>query len=192
MQDPAARTGPEGVEGGMAAVLDGFRAKFAAKRFKARRDEPDILMEVFGITPEVKRKNPQYWSRELGSCWEGLIVAACQRMGVPHRVPEKGCNVTPCDLVIRNIAIEIKYRVGSGDAPTLRNLKSNGQVLNAAGYETILLLLRDDSLPGALQRARTGGWKTLEACEAFAFIQDQVGVDLKAYLEGEALRRQDS
>ena len=31
-------------------------------------------MEVFGITPEMKRENRQYWGRQLGMCWQRLVT----------------------------------------------------------------------------------------------------------------------
>ena len=35
-------------------------------------------MRAFGITPELKRENRQYWDRELGMCWQLLVVELCK------------------------------------------------------------------------------------------------------------------
>jgi len=176
------------VERRFGAVLDGFRASFARKDFPSKQSEPDLLMEVFGLTNAMKLSQPQYWGRELGSCWERLVKEACAQ--APYRVsfPPPGSRRTPCDIILRQLAIETKYRVGSGDSGTLQKLQANGRTLQKAGFEPILLILRNDSLPNAMAAARAGGWRILADADAFEFIRTETGVDLKAFMMREAVR----
>jgi len=143
------------------------------------------------LTPEVKLSHPQYWGRELGSCWERLVKSACADAAVPVAFPPPGSRETPCDIVLGEYAIETKYRIGSGDSGTLQKLQANGAALRAAGLEPILLILRNDSLPAAMTAARAGGWRILADGDAFGFIQAELGVDLRAFMLGEARGRQD-
>jgi len=39
----------------------------------------DVLMETFGITQELKQENKQFWGRQLGMCWQLLVVELCKR-----------------------------------------------------------------------------------------------------------------
>lgn len=186
MRGTAGKTDAESVDRRLAAVVDGFRASFARKDFIARETDPDILMDVFGLTPEVKLSHPQYWGRELGSCWERLVKSACGDATVQVSFPPPGSRDTPCDIVLGRYAIETKYRIGSGDSGTLQKLQANGTTLLAAGLEPILLILRGDSLPAAMTAARAGGWRILADGDAFDFVRSELGVDLRAFMIAEA------
>jgi len=191
LRDAAAQGGEGSVDRRLASVVDGFRASFARKDFIARETDPDILMDVFGLTPEVKLSHPQYWGRELGSCWERLVKSACADASVPVSFPPPGSRDTPCDIILGAHAIETKYRVGSGDSGTLQKLQANGATLRAAGLEPILLILRNDSLPAAMTAARAGGWRILADGDAFGFIETELGVDLRSFMIREAQGRRD-
>ena len=56
-------------------VLRAYRDSFSIKTYSEENDEPDALMDVFGITPLRKRENRQYWGRELGMCWQLLVTS---------------------------------------------------------------------------------------------------------------------
>ncbi|MHB1423170.1 MAG: hypothetical protein ACYC3I_08250 [Gemmataceae bacterium] len=56
-------------------VLRAYRDSFSMKTYSEGNNDPDPLMEVFGITPDRKRENRQYWGRELGMCWQLLSSA---------------------------------------------------------------------------------------------------------------------
>lgn len=57
----------------MKKLLKQYSKKFRDKAHENVESETDILMDVFSITPEMKRENMQYWGRELGKCWEKLV-----------------------------------------------------------------------------------------------------------------------
>lgn len=79
---------------------------------------------IFDITPELKRENRQYWGRELGMCWQRLIVELC-RQTCPDFAPALHFNGDePCDLIVGQRAIDTKYRIGSGDSGTLKKFKT--------------------------------------------------------------------
>ena len=56
-------------------ILRGYRDSFSAKSYSEENDDSDPLMEVFGITPALKRESRQYWGRELGMCWQLLVTS---------------------------------------------------------------------------------------------------------------------
>ena len=48
-------------------ILGQYRLTFTNKQFERELSDVDNLMQVFGVTPELKAQNPQYWGRELGN-----------------------------------------------------------------------------------------------------------------------------
>jgi hypothetical protein len=139
-------------------------------------------MDVFGISPEVKRENRQYWGRELGMCWQLLIVELCRNTRKDFgRAIRIGAD-EPCDLTVGKLAIDTKYRFGSGDAGTQKKFKAYGPLLRKQGYEPLMLILRTDSLKSAIGACQVGGWKVLEGDQTLNFIHELTGFDIKAYL----------
>ena len=124
-------------------------------------------MDVFGITPSLKRENRQYWGRELGMCWQLLVTqllshncrnyAPALRMGVDE----------PCDCCVGSDAIDTKYRIGSGDSGTLKKFKSYGKLLVQRGLRPVLLIVREDNLNAAMTACVTGGWTVLQGQQTF-------------------------
>jgi len=47
-------------------ILAKYQKSFVAKVYAEENEEHDLLMDVFGISPIIKRENRQYWGRELG------------------------------------------------------------------------------------------------------------------------------
>jgi hypothetical protein len=92
----------------------------------------------------------------------------------------------PCDFVFGQIAIDTKYRIGSGDSGTLKKFRHNGQLLKERGYEPILLILREDNLLTALSACRNGGWGIYVGDETFEFIHTHTQFNLQAYLAEKA------
>ena len=66
---PGAKT-----EDALELILRQYADSFTSKTYGEENDDPDLLMEVFGITPQLKRENRQYWGRELGMCWQLLVT----------------------------------------------------------------------------------------------------------------------
>src|SRR3990167_2077097 len=59
-------------------ILSQYRESFSEKTYSDENNDSDVLMNLFGITPELKRENRQYWGRELGMCWQLLINKLCE------------------------------------------------------------------------------------------------------------------
>ena len=169
-------------------TLDRYGASFKSKVYNAENNDLDVLMEVFGITPELKRENRQYWGRELGMCWQVLVTDLCRATRSDFRHAIRIGHDEPCDLVIGSYAIDTKYRIGSGDSGTLKKFKQYGPLLRENELEPLLLILRLDNLPAAITACRVGGWTVLQGPESFAFLEAETGVDLRTILEERAGR----
>ena len=59
-------------------ILARYQNSFTEKIYVEENEEHDILMDVFGISPIIKKENRQYWGRELGMCWQLLVVETCR------------------------------------------------------------------------------------------------------------------
>lgn len=173
-----------GAERELTSILSQYQAAFTAKAQPEENDEHDPLMDVFGISPEQKRENRQYWGRELGMCWQKLAAAICQAThpelyGPAIRIGRD----EPCDFTLGRYAIDTKYRIGSGDSGTLKKLKSYAKLLRKRGFEPVLLIARNDNLDKAMSSCRAGGaWTVFCGEEAFAFLQIATGYDVKRFL----------
>lgn len=165
-------------------ILKQYADSFSSKSYGAENDDVDLLMDVFGITPALKRVNRQYWGRELGMCWQ-LLVA---RLFEIHRTADYGPGYKSgddemCDLVVAKDAIDTKYRIGSGDSGTLKKFKHYGKQLTAKGFKPVLLILRSDNLPAAIQACTLGGWEIFVGQNTFDYIKKKAGFDMFAFLK---------
>ena len=162
-------------------ILSGYQQSFTDKIYSPENDDYDLLMQAYGITPDLKRENRQYWGRELGKCWERLIVQICSSL--PDFKPaQKIGRDEPYDLIVGKYAIDAKYRLGSGDSGTHKKFRQYGQDLLDLGYTPVLLTLREDNLLAFENACRTGGWKVLAGQDTFDFLKEVSGFDLQAYL----------
>lgn len=162
-------------------ILTRYQQSFAEKVYSDENDDHDLLMDAFGITPLLKRENRQYWGRELGKCWESLVIEACKNAPTFRPALRIGGD-EPCDLRVEHLAIDTKYRVGSGDSGTLKKFRHYGNLLKEQGYEPVFLFLRRDNLPAAMAACLVGGWTIYIGKQSFDFIKDISGFDLEAYL----------
>lgn len=55
-------------------ILARYQNSFTEKVYAEENEEHDILMDVFGISPIIKKENRQYWGRELAMCWQLLVT----------------------------------------------------------------------------------------------------------------------
>ncbi len=94
-------------------------------------------MDVFGISPIIKKENRQYWGRELGMCWQLLVTETCKAYCSSFQPAFKVGSDEPCDLIVDGYAIDTKYRIGSGDSGTLKKFKLYGPLLRT--YNSIQL-----------------------------------------------------
>jgi hypothetical protein len=166
----------------LTAILQRYQTSFADKSYSEENDDLDLLMNVFGLTPELKRENRQYWGRELGMCWQLLVSEICRTYCEGFQSALKFDADEPCDLVVGKCAIDTKYRIGSGDSGTLKKFKQYGAFLTEKGYTPVFLILRKDNLSAAIGACNTGGWKVYTGEESYHFILEISGFDLKAYL----------
>ena len=122
-------------------VLTQYKASFSGKVYEDENNVPDLLMNIFGITPETKRENRQYWGHELGMCWQRLVFEIFRQTRVDFAPPLRIGADEPCDLIAGSLAIDTKYRIGSGDSGTLKKFKAYAPLLRRQGYEPILLIM---------------------------------------------------
>jgi hypothetical protein len=163
-------------------ILERYQNSFVDKVYAEENDDHDLLMDVFGLSPQLKRENRQYWGRELGMCWQLLVTVVCRNYCPDFKPAFKLGNDEPCDLVVGNIAIDTKYRIGSGDSGTLKKFKSYGPQLRRIGYEPIFLILRDDNLPAAITACQAGDWNVYTGNTSFDFLKNLTGFDLRDFL----------
>lgn len=165
-------------------ILYQYRQSFSDKTYSDENSDHDILMDLFGITPELKRENRQYWGRELGMCWQLLVnklgEMQCQNYKPALRIEGD----EPTDLFIGKDAIDTKYRIGSGDSGTLKKFKKYGKLLKQKGYNPVLLILREDNLPAAITACKVGGWNIHIGDECMKYLENKTRFDLKRYLTG--------
>lgn len=161
-------------------VLSTYKNSFIAKSYDDENDDHDVLMDVFGVTPELKRENRQYWGRELGMCWQLIVTQIFQAKHNEFGPSLRVQNDEPCDFTFGKFAVDTKYRVGSGDSGTLKKFKSYGTLLRANGYEPVFLILRTDNLPSAITAVST--WQVYEGMDTFNFIKAHTDFDLFLFL----------
>lgn len=163
-------------------ILTRYQNSFVEKVYSEDNEEHDLLMDVFGISPILKKENRQYWGRELGMCWQLLVVEICRSYCSGFQPALRVGRDEPCDLIVDRYAIDTKYRLGSGDVGKHQKFKSYGQLLRNHNYEPILLLLRKDNLPAAIKAFKVGNWRIYTGDDSFDFIQRISNFDLKSFL----------
>lgn len=166
-------------------ILQRYYCSFKEKTYSEENNDTDVLMDIYGITPEQKRENRQYWGRELGMIWQLIVTEICRNNCSNFSPALKMGNDEPCDLILGKDAIDTKYRIGSGDSGTLKKFKKYGQLLDDNGYCPILLLLREDNLSAAITACKTGGWTVLTGKDAFDYLYQQTGVDIYHLLKNQ-------
>lgn len=167
----------------LCAILKKYQNNFSDKVYVDTYDSTDVLMDAFGVTQELKRENKQFWGRQLGMCWQLLVVELCKLTCPGYSDALRFDADEPCDLVLGTDAIDTKYRVGSGDSGTLKKFKQYGELLSENGYRPIILFLREDNLPAAITACETGGWEVYTGKSTFRYLQEKTGFDLYAWLD---------
>jgi len=164
-------------------IMRHYYESFLSKTYREETNtDTDPLMVAFGITRELKQENKQYWGRELGMCWQRLVVSLCQARCDDFQPALRIGDDEPCDFIVGQDAVDTKYRVGSGDSGTLKKFRSYGKLLIEYGYRPVLLLVREDNLPAAMSAFRKGQWEIYQGDESFEYIEDKTGFDLKQWL----------
>ena len=163
-------------------ILARYQSSFIGKIYAEENEEHDLLMDVFGISPIMKRENRQYWGRELGMCWQLLVIETCRVYCSSFQPAFRVGSDEPCGLIVDNYAVDTKYRIGSGDSGTLKKFKAYGPLLRTYNYEPVLLILRKDNLSAAITACRAETWRVYTGDDSFEFIQEMSGFDLKSFL----------
>lgn len=165
-------------------IIIDYEKKFKEKIFQDSPKYSDFFMKKYNITNELKKQNMQYWGRELGMLWQKLVVEIFKTLKPNEFKPAiKYGNDEPYDLQYKKYAIDTKYRCGSGDSGTLKKFKQYGRFIKEMGMTPIVLLFRTDNLNAAITAFKTGGWLVKEGDEAFDFILNETGYNLREYLE---------
>ena len=167
-------------------ILAAYQKGFSEKVYSEENDDHDLLMDVYGITPLLKRENRQYWGRELGMCWQRLVVEVCRQTRADFGPALRIGADEPCDLTVGNLAIDTKYRIGSGDSGTLKKFKAYGPTLAEKGFTPVLLIVRDDNLRAAITACNAGGWTVTTGQQTFDYLLKLTGFDVKAFLQQRA------
>jgi len=166
----------------LSLILKKYQDNFSEKVYADDFHASDVLMETFGITQELKSENKQFWGRQLGMCWQLLVVELCRNTCPGFGLAIRFGSDEPCDLLLGTDAIDTKYRIGSGDSGTLKKFKQYGDLLKEKGYRPVLLLLREDSLPAAMTACQTGGWSIYIGDSTFQYLKEKTGFDLCEWL----------
>ena len=174
------------LDASLVGVLMKYRKSFSEKSYHAENNESDLLMNLFNISPELKRQNRQYWGRELGMCWQLLVTELCRHTADNFAPPLRLGADEPCDLCLASEAIDTKYRIGSGDSGTLKKFRENGKLLRSMGFTPLLLIVRTDNLKAAITACRSGSWVILSGDSAFSYLFKKTGFDLVSWLVNHA------
>ena len=126
----------------LSIILKKYQGNFSEKVYVDDYDSTDVLMETFCVSQELKRENKQFWGRQLGMCWQLLVVELCRYTCADYGDALRFGSDEPCDLVLGSDAIDTKYRVGSGDSGTLKKFKQYGDLLKEKGYRPVFLFLQ--------------------------------------------------
>lgn len=164
-------------------VLNKYKESFVNKTHNKENEDHDPLMDAFGITPDLKRENRQYWGRELGMCWQILVTELCNLKRDDFKLPQRFGADEPYDLSVGDLAIDTKYRIGSGDSGTLKKFKQYGPMLEKHNFKPTLLIIRTDNLPAAITACTVGRWNIKTGNDTFNFIHDLTGFDMLRYLQ---------
>ena len=163
-------------------IIARYQKSFVTKVYNDENQDHDVLMDVFGLNPKIKRENRQYWGRELGMCWQLVVACVFKELRDDYGPALRIGSDEPCDFTFGQFAVDTKYRIGSGDSGTLKKFKSYGPLLREQGYEPVFLILREDNLPAAITACHAGTWNVLTDGASFDFIGFHTGFDLYSFL----------
>jgi len=142
-------------------ILAQYKGSFTAKAYNEENEGHDVLMDVFGLTPLLKRENRQYWGRELGMCWQRLVCEVFRQHCTDYKPATRIGGDEPSDCSVGKDVIDTKYRIGSGDSGTLKKFKQYGKMFTGQGLHPVLLIVREDNLDAAIGACKAGGWTVL-------------------------------
>ncbi len=162
-------------------IFNKYKNSFDKKVLLKEKTNRDLIMKIFNKTQNDVDVNKQYWNREFGKYFEYIVssIFALTRNDYKPGLRIKSDEV--CDCIIGNLAIDVKYRVGSGDSGTLKKFRFYGNLLKEKGYIPVMLFLREDNLKAAITSINNGGWKIYSNEQMFDFVKKKSNFDLKEY-----------
>ena len=163
-------------------IFDKYNTSFSKKKISTATTEDDLIMKAFGKKQIDIDVNKQYWNREFGKYFEYTVIKIFELTCNDFKPGLRLGADEVCDLIIGDVAIDVKYRVGSGDSGTLKKFKQYGKILKSKGYKPIMLFLRDDNLKAAITAINKGGWTIKTDKSTFDYIFKESGFDLKSFL----------
>ena len=92
-------------------IFDKYKDSFSKKKISTINTEDDLIMKAFGKKQADVDINKQYWNREFGKYFEYTVVKVFE---LTHDEFKPGLRLGAdevCDLIIGDIAIDVKYRV---------------------------------------------------------------------------------
>lgn len=144
----------------------------------------NLILDCLGVREDVIELNPQYYHRRFGDFLEEVIKTLL-KTSFPDKF-RKGVRVNNkeiCDMVFADYAIEIKFRYYSGNAKTVREYASGGEILKNMKYRPVMLIFSTRNLESAIQRFKQSGWLVYEGDESVNFLKTITGFDLVKFLE---------
>lgn len=149
-------------------ILAEYTKKFQEKVHTKPVHQSDILLDYFNITPDQINQNKQYWNRELGMCWQRIVIEQLKDRK-EYRPPLRIDRKEPCDLILGQDAIDTKYRIGSGDSGTIKKFKEYSSLLSSMGYRPVMLILREDNLESTINACRKAGWTIITGNDSIEY-----------------------
>ena len=164
-------------------ILLDYQVRFSNKIYSQDNNDYDLLMDAFGISPKLKLENMQYWGRELGACLEKVMKTRMSKSKHYENPIKEKSGREPYDFQFRDRAIDVKYRIGSGDAGTIKKWTENAKDIIELGLQPTLLILREDSLESTVSACRRAGWDIYAGEEFYNFSKNRLDFNLKKYLK---------
>ncbi|MCV9997964.1 hypothetical protein OE766_06875 [Pararhizobium sp. YC-54] len=171
------------VQKALIEIISRYHASFVSKVYSDENNDHDVIMDLFGVTPILKRENRQYWGRELGMCWQMIVSSLCKVTCENYHPAKRFGADEPYDLLVGDAAIDTKYRIGSGDSGTLKKFEQYGPLLKGEGYNPVLLIVRSDNLSAAITACKSGGWDVYHGKATFDYIAELTKFDLYGFLD---------
>lgn len=175
----------------IAFTLD-FIIEYSVKNFKKFTNEfavgetnlsgCDLVADLVGFGEANRKADATRFGSYLGHLLEDLILTVLDVSNA--KVIEKpSLNGTErIDFMCGNMAVDIKYRIGTKPDDYLRGMELTLETIQEAGLKPVLCVYSSDSARATLRHLENMGWTIIRGDETFAFLESISGFDLKGYL----------
>lgn len=142
----------------------------------------DALASLVGFNDKMREQDAGGFGASLGRLLESLILTVLDASN-SHTIEKPLLNGTDkIDFIYGDMAIDIKYSIGTRSQGFLLEMKSALDMITSAGLEPVFCVYSLDSNGPILDRLETMGWTIIKGDEVFSFIEQISGFDLKSYL----------